>query len=65
MDLISLRSDAMLLDLIQRVRQMSSSNATHVHMLNASLDTEATYACEISTQDLSTIRYQKEIRVYG
>ena len=45
--------------------QMSQSNATHVRLLNASLESDGSYACEISTQNLSTIRHEREIRVYG
>lgn len=45
--------------------QMSGSNATHVRLLNASLDSEGLYACEISSENLSTIRHEKEIKVYG
>lgn len=45
--------------------QTNSSNATHVRLLNASLESEGLYACEISSQNLSTIRYEREIRVYG
>lgn len=44
---------------------MSSSNATHVKILNASVEFGAIFACEISTQNLSTIRFEKEIKVYG
>lgn len=44
---------------------MSSSNATHVRLLNASLDSEGLYACEISSQNLSTIKHEREIKVYG
>lgn len=44
---------------------MGSSNATHVRLLNATLESEGLYACEISTQNLSTIRSEREIRVYG
>lgn len=44
---------------------MSWSNATHVRLLNASIASEGNFACEISTQNLSTIRYEREIKVYG
>lgn len=45
--------------------QMSGSNATHVRLLNASLESEGAYACEISSENLSTIRHEREIKVYG
>lgn len=44
---------------------MGSSNATHVRLLNASADTEGVFACEISTENLSTVRAERELRLFG
>lgn len=44
---------------------MRQSNATHVRMVNASWDTEGSYSCEISTQTLTTVKMDKDIRLYG
>ncbi|RWS16492.1 uncharacterized protein B4U79_02901 [Dinothrombium tinctorium] len=46
-------------------QQLSESNATHVYLWKTDLDSEGTYACEVSTtESFTTIRVERQMKVY-